>query len=143
MVAFHAGRIMLERINKLLDESKTFALETTLSTKSYVSFIRKAKDRGYEIILLFLRLDSQKLAIERVKTRVMEGGHNIPENVIKRRYEKGLKNLFCRYMSIVDKWILVDNSEKIFNFIAEGAGNELLVKNQKIWGELIKKYNGS
>lgn len=143
MVAFQAGRIMLERINELLDDGKTFALETTLSTKSYVSFIKKAKANGYEVILLFLRLDSQELAIERVKTRVMEGGHNIPENVIRRRYENGLKNLFQRYIAIVDKWILVDNSEKSFNFIAEGANDERIIKDQELWNELIKKYYGN
>ena len=143
MVAFHAGRIMLERINELLNNGKTFALETTLSTKSYVSFIKKAKVNGYEVILLFLRLDSQELAIERVKTRVIEGGHNIPENVIRRRYENGLKNLFQRYIAIVDKWILIDNSKKSFNFIAEGANDERIIKDQELWDELIKKYYGS
>jgi predicted ABC-type ATPase len=143
LVAFHAGRIMLTRINELLESDKTFALETTLSTNSYVSFIKKAKQRGYEVILLFLKLDSEELAIERVKTRVLEGGHNIPKNVIRRRYKNGLKNLFQKYILIVDKWIIVDNSTKKFKFIAEGAESKLFIKNAIVWEELKKRYDGN
>ena len=93
-VAIQAGRLMLKRINDLLNEEGTFAIETTLSTKLFAEFINRAKTKGYEIILLFLRLNSVDLAIKRVKTRVDEGGHNIPNEVIRRRYIAGLKNLF-------------------------------------------------
>ena len=143
VVAFQAGRIMLTRINELLNEDKTFALETTLSTNSYVSFIKRAKQKGYEVILLFLKLDSEELAIERVKTRVLEGGHNIPINIIRRRYKNGLKNLFQKYIQIVDKWIIADNSEKRFKFIAEGANNKLFIKDEIIWNELKNIYSGN
>jgi len=142
-VAFQAGRIMINRINELLNESKIFAFETTLATKSYVSFIKKAKQNGYEIILLFLKLSSEELAIERVKTRVQEGGHNIPEETIKRRFKNGLKNLFQRYMPIVDKWILIDNSNKKFKFIAEGSTNNIFVKDTLEWNQLKEKYYGN
>lgn len=84
-VAIQSGRMMLQRINYLLANDKSFALETTLSTKSYASLIKKAKSKGYKITLLFLSLDSIELAINRVSIRVKEGGHNIPTDVIRRR----------------------------------------------------------
>jgi len=142
IVAFQAGRIMLNKIYDLLENGKTFALETTLSTNSYVSFIEKAKQKGYKIILLFLRLSSEELAIKRVETRVIEGGHDIPIKVIRRRYQNGLKNLFRKYIHIVDKWFLVDNSENQFRFIAEGSNDQIVVKDAILWKDLKQKYNG-
>ena len=103
----------------------------------------KAKERDYEVILLFLWLNSQELTIKRVKTLVKERGHNIPENVIKRRYENGLKNLFQLYITIVDKWIIVDNSGETFQFIAEGTASETILKNKEIWNSLKQKYYGN
>ena len=85
-------------------------------------------------------MNSEELAIERVATRVIEGGHNIPINVIRRRYRNGLKNLLQKYILIVDKWILVDNSEEKFKFIAEGAKDELVIKDDRVWNELNNKY---
>ena len=93
--------------------------------------------------MLFLALDSQELALKRVKTRVKEGGHNIPEDVIKRRFEKGLYNLFNLYIPIVDKWLLVDNSGEHFEFISEGAHTEITVKNKMRWELLKEKYYGN
>ncbi|PCJ24170.1 MAG: zeta toxin [Flavobacteriales bacterium] len=142
-VSIQAGRIMLKRISELLEKGNTFALETTLSTKSYIQFIKKAKENNYEIILLFLRLNSSNLAIQRVKTRVEEGGHNIPTDVIIRRYNKGLSNLFQLYIAAVDKWFLVDNSGEKFEFIAEGTKNETIIKNKDIWLILTQKYYGN
>lgn len=90
-VAFEAGRIMLKRINELLSENENFAFETTLSTRSYKSKIIEAKARGYRVTLLFFWLQNVELAKERVKTRVLEGGHNIEETVIKRDIIEALK----------------------------------------------------
>jgi len=83
------------------------------------------------------------LAIKRVKIRVNEGGHNIPNEVIKRRYISGLKNLFQLYIPNVDKWFLVDNSGETFQFIAEGTDEGLIIKNNGIWKELKQKYYGN
>ncbi|MCL7753082.1 zeta toxin family protein [Polaribacter sp. Z022] len=141
-VAIQSGRMMLQRIHDLLANNKSFALETTLSTKSYTSLIRKAKNKGYTITLLFLSLDSIDLAINRVSIRVKEGGHNIPIDVIKRRFIKGLKNLFNLYIPIVDKWLLINNSEKEFRTIARGSINgTFFVENKSIWQQLKKTYN--
>lgn len=88
-------------------------------------------------------LNTVKLAIQRVETRVKEGGHNIPTEVIKRRYNSGMKNFFKRYIDIVDKWFLVDNSGEIFQFVAEGTKDGLIIKNENIWSELKRNYNGN
>ncbi|KIA98345.1 zeta toxin, partial [Flavobacterium sp. KMS] len=85
-VAFEAGRIMLHRINELLSNNEVFAFETTLATKSYKSKVILAQEKGYKVILLFFWLQDVNLAIERVRTRVQEGGHNIENDVIRRRY---------------------------------------------------------
>ncbi|MFN8415067.1 MAG: zeta toxin family protein [Cytophagaceae bacterium] len=92
-VAIQAGRIMLNRMNELLQNKVEFAFETTLSTRSYIQFIKRAHEEGYNVILIFFWLNTVDLAKERVKIRVSEGGHNIPEEVIERRYQLGLKNL--------------------------------------------------
>lgn len=85
---------MLHKINELLASNEVFAFETTLATKSYKQKVIAAREKGYKVVLLFFWLDSVDLAIERVKTRVQEGGHNIETDVIKRRYKNGITNLF-------------------------------------------------
>lgn len=102
-VAFEAGRIMLHRLNELLENNENFAFETTLATKSYKSRVIKAQKKNYTVTLLFFWLRNVDMAIERVRTRVLEGGHNIETNVIERRYKNGIKNLFEIYLSIVDE----------------------------------------
>ncbi len=99
-VSFEAGRIMLNRINDLLYENRNFAFETTLSTRSYKSKILLAKEKGYRVTLLFFWLQNIDLAKERVKTRVIEGGHNIELEVIERRYTRGIKNLISIFQSL-------------------------------------------
>ncbi|TAF93550.1 MAG: zeta toxin [Bacteroidetes bacterium] len=118
-VAFEAGRIMLRRVNELLRNGESFAFETTLSTKSYKSMVISAKEKGYTTTLLFFWLQNVELAKERVKTRVMEGGHNIDQDVIERRYVRGLKNLVDIYLPIVDGALLFDNSFGKHELIAQ------------------------
>jgi predicted ABC-type ATPase len=142
-VSIQAGRLMLDRINKLIDNEVTFAFETTLASKYFVEFIKYAKEKNYEVVLLFLMLNSAKLAIQRVETRVKEGGHDIPIDVIERRYNNGMRNFFTRYINIVDKWFLVDNSGETFQFVAEGTKEELIIKNENIWSGLKQMNDGS
>lgn len=119
-VSIQAGRIMLSRIKDLLDIGVDFAFETTLSTKTYRHFIHEAHTRDYFVTLVYFMLSSSDLAIERVKERVASGGHNIPEDVIRRRYSGGLKNLHELYIPICDYWMIIDNSEHPSMIIAEG-----------------------
>lgn len=139
-VSFEAGRIMLNRINELLSENESFAFETTLSTKSYKSKILEAKDKGYRVTLLFFWLQTIELAKERVKTRVLEGGHNIETNIIERRFIRGIKNLFDIYLPIVDGTLLFDNSEGQHELLAEKQIDGVLtIVNFKKFN-LLKQY---
>jgi predicted ABC-type ATPase len=137
--AIEAGRIMLKRIDQLIKNNKDFAFETTLASKSYIKTIEKVKRRNYNVNLIFFWLESPALAIERVRLRVQEGGHNIPSKIIKRRYFSGLKNLFEYYIPKCDYWMIFNNSESPAKFIAEGFSDaEINIKNNRIF-DLIKK----
>ncbi len=109
-VAIEAGRLMLQRMDDLLSEGADFAFETTLATRSYVKFIERAHAKGYFVTLLYFWLPTPEQAIERVATRVSEGGHNIPSDVIRRRYANGLRNLTTLYTPVCDFWSIYDNS---------------------------------
>lgn len=124
-VAIQAGKLMLLRIEELLASDETFSIETTLATRSYSELIKRAQEKGYKVTLLYFWLNSPELAVERVARRVREGGHNIPKDVIYRRYEKGLKNLFNFFIPIVDSWMIVDNGVEPREIIAKGTKNEM------------------
>ena len=109
-VPIEAGKLMISRINDLMKKGETFAVETTLSTHSYVNLIKRAHKSGYMVGLISLWLSSPEVAIKRVAKRVSEGGHNIPVDVIRRRYHAGIQNLVEIYSQIVDRWILIDNN---------------------------------
>lgn len=135
-VAIQAGKIMLTRIDDLLNQQSDFAIETTLTTKSYLNTIKKAKSLGYQITLLFFWLNDVELAIERVKLRVSEGGHNIPEDVIRRRYFKGIKNL-KDFASASDYWLIIDSSNSNLLFVAEGnLDEEITIFDNNTWLKL-------
>lgn len=143
-VAFEAGRIMLNRINELLDSNESFAFETTLSTRSYKLKVEQAKLNGYTTTLLFFWLQNVDLAKERVKIRVSEGGHNIAPDVIERRYMKGIKNLFNIYLPIVDGAFLFDNSFGKHELIAQQTIDKTLkIINEIRFSELKKYYDYS
>lgn len=141
-VAFEAGRIMLHRIEQLIESKKTFAFETTLSTRSYTALIQRCQREGYVINLIFLWLNSPELATERVRTRVLKGGHNVPEDVIRRRYDKGLQNFINLFMPLCDRWILADNSHEQPVNIAQGSRtNAEIIYQQELWLQILKYGN--
>jgi predicted ABC-type ATPase len=121
-VSFQAGRIMLERLEQLIGENKSFSFETTLSGLTYINFIKNAKEKGYGITFFFVYLNSVELAIERVAIRVSKGGHTIPEDVIRRRYDKGLHN-FTEYADVADDWYIYDNSGSEYELLAKSINN--------------------
>jgi predicted ABC-type ATPase len=139
-VAFEAGRIMLQRIHQLIQQGVDFAFETTLAAKSFIALIREAKAINYEITLLYFWLSSPEFAMKRVAQRVSEGGHDIPADVIERRYFRGLHNLINLYMPVCDNWIIIDNEDPIPNIIARGSThNEKEVINNDIWEAILKQ----
>lgn len=139
-VAFEAGRIMLNRINELLDSDESFAFETTLSTRSYRGKVMDAKRDGYIVTLLYFWLQNTELAKERVMIRVSEGGHNIAPEVIERRYYKGIVNLFDIYLPIVDGAFIFDNSSGKHELMAQKTIDGALTINDENRFNDLKKY---
>ncbi|WP_222838175.1 zeta toxin family protein [Chitinophaga pinensis] len=136
-VALEAGRIMLQRIDHLLTEQSDFAFETTLSTRSYVSLVKRAKTLGYNVTLLYFWLSSPEFARQRVAERVETGGHNIPEDVIIRRYHRGIYNLVNLYIPICDEWLVLESMETPAEIIAKGNGVEKMIIKNDIWGNIL------
>lgn len=135
--AVEAGRLMLKRMGNLLNLKVDFAFETTLSSKSFSNTIVKAKQSGYYVTLLFFWLDSPDLATERVKSRVAVGGHNVPEEIIRRRYFSGIQNLFKIYMPLADYWMIMDNSECNSIIVAEGGiSRNIIIRNETIYSNI-------
>ncbi len=108
--AIAAARLMLRELTRHCTQRHSFAFETTLSGRGYLRLIKQWQAAGYRVKLIFLKLDSPEEAIARVAQRVRQGGHHIPEDVIRRRYAAGLENFYHHYAPCVDAWMLYDNS---------------------------------
>ena len=119
-VAFQAGRLMLERIQELLSQDETFAIETTLSTRAYRNMVLQAQSKGYQVELVFFYLPSPQMAIHRIAHRVKNGGHHVPDDVVIRRYYRGLNNLKDIFMPIVDKWVIYRYENSSYIILAKG-----------------------
>lgn len=122
--AFHAGRLMIKEIKRHASQGESFAFETTLSGKTYAQMIPEWQQMGYSVKLVFLFLPNVAIAVERVRYRVKQGGHNVPEMTIRRRYKKGWDNFQSVYKELVDAWILFDNSGITPKLIDEGEKSE-------------------
>lgn len=109
-VAFEAGRIMLRRVHELARERSTFAFESTLASRSFHQFLVRLKADGYRVLVFYVALMSPELAVARVEHRVRMGGHDVPEDIVRRRFHRSLKNLFELYLPIADRWRVFDNS---------------------------------
>jgi|ERR1051325_6247011 predicted ABC-type ATPase len=109
-VAIAAGKVMLKRLHDLANQRRTFAFETTLSAKSYAPWLRRLRNSGYKIQLSFVWLRSPDLAVHRVRERVRAGGHDVPQEIIRRRYYKGLANFWGAYAPLAHAWSVYDNS---------------------------------
>lgn len=133
--AIEAGRLMIKKMDFLLDEGRDFALETTLSAKTYLNFIKRAQKEKYKVNLFFLRLATPQLAQERVLTRVSKGGHNIEPDIIKRRFAKGLGNLE-KYLQLVDTAIIYESSGLELIEIARKNDDQLTILNQNLWKKI-------
>jgi len=119
--AFRAGRLMLQRIQELVDRGESFAFETTLSGRGHARRIAQWRKRGYRVKLFFLRLPTPEAAIARVAQRVTEGGHDVPEAVIRLRFHAGWRNFEETYRDLVDGWAVYDNSDDVPILLDEGS----------------------
>lgn len=142
-VAIAAGKLMLQRMNDLLSDGNDFAFETTLASKYYAKFIRLAQDKGYFATLLYFWLPTPEQAIDRVGMRVRNGGHNIPEAVIRRRYANGICNLKNLYIPICDYWTIFDNSsvDQQIKIVAAGEKNRIIQIGDALSYQKIMNYD--
>jgi len=141
-VVFHAGRVMLERIHYLAKKRADFAFETTLASRTFAPWITELLDTGYAFHLVFLWLPDEDFAIARVVERVRMGGHDVPEETIRRRYHNGIRNFFKLYRPLSDSWVFYDNSGEDPRLVAYGEQKrELLVNDSAIWHNITKYYD--
>ena len=137
--AFEAGRIMLRRLDELAASGKSFAFESTLSSRTFSVFLGRLKKQGYRIDLCYVWLNSPALAQERVALRVKMGGHHIPPEVIERRYSRSMQNFRNLYLPLADKWSVFDNSELADpKLIAEGSSQKsIAIIEEKSWNKIL------
>lgn len=138
-VAFEAGRIMLRRLRELAATKVSFAFESTLSSRTFAPFLARCKAQGYRIQIFYVALPSAELAVDRVALRVRFGGHNIPTEVVERRFLRSLKNLFELYIPLADRWVVLDNADGALKPLASGTGRSTRVKEREAWQELKLK----
>ena len=135
-----ASRYMLKKLQYLFSRREDFCIETTLATRSLIKMVRRAQDQGYFVTVVYLWLRSPEIAIQRVAARVEAGGHDVPPDVIRRRYYTGLQYFFDIYSPVCDKWMLVDNSDTEFNIVAEGTRKGMTVRDLDLYQQ-IKSTN--
>lgn len=112
-----AGRLFLSEIKKLAQDKVNFAFETTLSGQAYLRFLKKWKAEGYFIRIIYLRIKSPELALDRIATRVIQGGHDIPREVVLRRFDRSWNNFLNVYREIADEWAIYENSSNAFQLL--------------------------
>lgn len=138
--SFDAGRVMLGRLHDLAEEGKDFSFETTLASRFYAGWLRALRESsGYQVSLVFLWLENVDIAIQRVAARVAAGGHSIPEETIRRRYDRGLRNLFELYLPIMNSWRIFHASPTIPKEIArydEPGGQRVF--DESLWRRIKK-----
>ena len=137
-VALRAGRLMLEEIHRLGAEKHSFSFETTLSGRGYFPMLRELRQTGYSIHLFFLWVEDVRLALARIAGRVEKGGHNVPEPVVRRRFDRGLINLVQLYRPMLDSWAVFDNSTEMPRLIVSEEGGVLCIHNSGLLARLLK-----
>jgi len=138
IAAMKAGRLVLEQIRHFSTNGEDFAFETTLAGKSYAKLFEQLKQKGYRVHLFFLWIPTAELALARIKDRVAEGGHDVPAQDVRRRFDRGLRNFFRIYQPIASIWMLFDNSAAIPALIAEIKNGHPLIVNDNLYAKLLK-----
>jgi len=123
---FKAGRLLLSELRELIERDETFALESTLSGRTYVKIFERAKQRGYKIELHFVWIPDVREAIRRVRQRVIEGGHHVPVEDIRWRFARSSQHLLDDYAPLAHKWFLWDNSTPPAKLLAESTSQSII-----------------
>jgi predicted ABC-type ATPase len=138
--AIRAGRLMLDEIQRYAQKGARFGFETTLSGRTYLPILRSLKHLGYRAHLFFLWLPDAELALSRVKGRVKQGGHDVPADVVRRRFDRSVSNFFRHYTALADSWILFDNSRQLPEIIASTQDGELRIMQEARYRNLTARY---
>jgi len=139
IVAIKAGKLVLEQIKEYTKNNVTFSFETTMAGTTHTKYFKMLKKNNYKINIFFLWIPSTQLAIARVKSRVLQGGHNIPIIDIKRRYNRSIKNFFTTYRLLANQWMLFNNSQSKAELIASKNNNHINILNTKLLQKIINK----
>ena len=137
-----AGRLLLKQIDEFAERRVDFAFETTLAGKTYIALLRRLKRQGYVIHLFFLWIPNVDLAIARIKNRVAEGGHDVPTPDVRRRFSRSARNFFNVYRSLLDVWMLFDNSTARPSLIAEEKHGKLTIVDAGIFPKIFRTSEG-
>ena len=138
-VAIKSGKLVLEQIREYSASGVDFGFETTMSGVTYLKYFKMLKEKGYKISIFFLWIPSSQLAVARVKDRVAQGGHNVPIEDVKRRFERSTDKFFKEYRLLADKWILFNNAETIPKIIAKKQNAHIEVVNKELFEKIVKK----
>jgi predicted ABC-type ATPase len=138
--AMRAGRLVLSEIRFFAQRKVPFAFETTLSGRSYLRLIRQLKKQGYQVHVFFLWVRSVDVALSRVKDRVLKGGHDVPEPVIRRRFGRSIRNFLAEYRPLADSWYLFDNSGATPAVIAFERAHNLRIMDAENYEALTAHY---
>jgi predicted ABC-type ATPase len=138
--AVRAGRLMLNEIRFFAQRRATFAFETTLSGRSYLKLIRQLKKQGYEVHIFFLWVKSVEVALSRVRERVLKGGHDVPDAVVRRRFGRSISNFLAEYRRLADSWYLFDNSGGTPTVVAFERAGKPRIMNREQYQALIARY---
>ena len=139
-VQIEACKIFLNRVRQLIESRTSFSFESTLSGKTHIALIKAARANGYAVRLYFIYLNSVSLSLERIAERVGRGGHDVPSDIVVRRYGRSLRNLIADYLPLVDDWQLFDNSDNSFREIARELSEERFVADEVLFNHLIDEY---
>ena len=140
-VALDAAAVMLERLHALAEKKVSFAFETTGASRSFAPWLKNLKSDGYEFRFFFFWLRNADFAIGRVAERVRLGGHHVPEDRIRSRYEGGLRNFFNLYLPIATQWQLIDNNGVARIIATGGEGLDTRIGDAMLWNKLKSRYS--
>jgi predicted ABC-type ATPase len=142
--AMAAGRLMIDRLRELAAMGESFAFETTLASRSFAALLVALKRKGYKVEIVYLWLNDPELALARVAERVRRGGHDVPGEVVLRRYHSGLRNLFELYLPLADSWRVYDNSREGPALVAHGGAGpaQTVIVEPEVWGSIAKGREG-
>ncbi len=138
-VRITAGREVLKKLENLFNKRKSFAIETTLAGSNHIKTIQKAKDLKYNVALIYSFVENPEICINRIKVRVLSGGHNIPDDDVKRRFYRSKNNFWNKYKDIVDEWNLFYNGLSDYILVAKKELEEIEILNESLYNDFIKE----